>query len=53
MDHIPDGVLVGLHQLCDHRHPRRLLGVCQTTADTWRRITTGEHASYAAQLARR
>ncbi|MFE9880152.1 hypothetical protein [Streptomyces sp. NPDC005784] len=31
----------------------RLLGVCQTTADTWRRIAAGEHASYAAQLVRR
>ncbi|MEU1274051.1 hypothetical protein [Streptomyces sp. NPDC005799] len=31
----------------------RLLGVCQTTADTWRSIAAGEHASYAAQLVRR
>lgn len=31
----------------------RLLGVCQTTADTWRRIAAGEHASYAAHLVRR
>lgn len=31
----------------------RLLGVCQTTADTWRRIAAGEHASYAAHIARR
>lgn len=31
----------------------RLIGVCQSTADTWRRIAAGEHASYAAQRARR
>ena len=31
----------------------RLLGVCQTTADTWRRIAAGEHASYAAHVAHR
>ncbi|MCX5239050.1 hypothetical protein OG824_28015 [Streptomyces prunicolor] len=31
----------------------RLLGVSQTTADTWRRIAAGEHASYAAHLVRR
>ncbi|MGQ4475727.1 hypothetical protein [Streptomyces sp. SAS_276] len=31
----------------------RILGVSQTTADTWRRIAAGEHASYAAHLVRR